>query len=352
MPRLFAALALLLLALPAVAQKDRVYFRDRVANKDDTQDGDVTETAAGVKVALPAGKERIIPVADLYRVETTALDPTPGRIPVQQAETKGATNPADALKFYTEALKGAGAGNEKAKRFLLYREAYWQGVVAGAAADKDFPDEAKKAVDKMSAFVKAYPAAWEQWPMARSAARYAAELKDWKTADAMTTAAATPTDLPAELKLDAKLARIGYAVRAADYPGAKAALAEAEGDKAATGGLKDRIGIYKEALAVLPAKKGTAPTDTVAKIEKLIAGSKDPVARAVGYGVLGEVYLAHELPRQAQWSYLWVDVVYPNDKDEHVMALTRLVQVFSESDAKNEDKSQADRFRERLQKVR
>jgi hypothetical protein len=349
MPRLFAAFALLLLALPALAQKDRVYFRDRVANKDDTQDGDVTETAAGVKVALPACKERIIPVADLYRVETAGLDPVPGRIPVQQAEAKGTTNPADALKFYTEAVKG---NNDKAKRFLQYREAYWQGVVAAAAADKDFADEAKKAVDKMTAFVKAYPTAWEQWPMARSAARLAAELKDWKTADAMTAAAASPPDLPAELKLDAKLARIGYAVRAADYAGAKTLLAEAEGDKAVAGGLKDRLGIYKEALAVLPAKEGAAPTDAVAKIEKLISTSKDPAARSVGYGVLGEVYLAYKRTRQAQWSFHWVDVVYPNDQDEHVMALTRLVQLFAESDAKSDDKSQADRFRERLQKVR
>lgn len=360
--RAFAICLLLAVSAPAFAQKDRVHFRDRATGKDESAEGDVTETTAGVKLTV-GGKDRLIPAADLIRVEYTALDPVPGRVAAFQAEGKP---PADALKFYTDAAKGLQpSAPEKVKRFVAFREAHWTAAVAAGKDEKEFPAEAKKAADKLAAFVKAYPKSWEQWQAGRAAARLYGELKDWAAADAVLQSLGGVTDAPAEMRLDAKLTRVGYLIRGEKYSDAVGVLAEVEGDAGQTGGQKDRVAVYKAALAVLPAKdsaeadpldpqlkKKVNPTDAVGKIEKVIAASKDPASRAVGYGVLGEVQLAHRQFRQATWSFLWVDTVYTQDADERLFAVVRLAEAFAATGDKDGEKSRADQFRDRLPKVR
>mgnify|MGYP001807621640 CR=1 FL=1 len=357
MPRRAFVVCLLLAATaaPAVAQKDRVHFRDRATGKEETADGDVVDTSGGVKLTV-AGKERVIPAPDILRIEYVALDPAPGKVPVVQAEAKP---PADALKFYADAAKALpNSAAERAKRTVAFREAYWTGVVAAGKPDADFPAEAKRAADKMAAFVKAYPKSWEQWQVGRSAARLYGELKDWAAAEAVLKDLSGIADAPIELRLDVKLARVGYHIRAGKPTEAGGVLNEVAGDAALTGGLKDRAGMYAVALKALPAKGDAGPqakkaaADAVADLEKAVAASKDPAARSVGYGLLGEVQLAYRQLRPATWSFCTVDVVYPQDADERLFAVLRLAEIFAATGDKEGDKSRADQFRERLPKVR
>jgi hypothetical protein len=356
MHRRALALCLLLFAVPAFAQqKDRVHFRDRATGKEDSVDGDVTESPAGVKVAVN-NKDRLIPAADVLRVEYVASDPVPGRLAANQAEQK---TPAEAVKFYADAAKAVPpTAPDKVKRSIAFREAYWAGVAAAAKDGDEFKADARKAADKMAAFVKDHGRSWEQWQVGRTAARLYGELGDWAAADGVLKALTQVGDVPPELKVDAKLTRLGYLLRAGKYADAGPLQAEMAADTA-TPGQKDRMAIYREALAVLPAKPAEADpaqakrvSDAISKIEKVIAASKDPAARSVGYGVLGEVQLAHRQPRQATWSFLTVDTVYPQDADERLFAVLRLVEIFTTTGDKEGDKSRADQFRDRLPKVR
>lgn len=364
MPRraLTACLLLVATALPAFAQgaKDRVYFRDRATGKEETADGDVVDTPGGVKVTS-TGKERVISAADVLRVDYAALDPAPGRVASLQAESKGG---ADAGKFYADAAKAIQTNTpEKVKRTIAFRDAHWAGEAAAGKEGGEFAPEAKKAADKMAAFVKAYPKSWEQWQLGRAAARLYGELEDWAAADAVLKDLGSVPDAPAELKQDAKLARVGYMIRGGNYSDASGTLAEVESD--VKDGLKDRAVIYRAALNVLPAKdtndpdpldpslkKKVNPTAAVTAIEKAIAASKDPVARAVGYGVLGELQLAHRQFRNATWSFCWVDTVYTQDADERLFAVIRLVKIFAITGDKEGEKSRVDQYKERLPKVR
>lgn len=360
MPRRAFVVCLLLAAtaLPAFAQqKDRVYFRDRATGKEETADGDVVDTPGGVKLTA-AGKERTIPAPDILRIEYAALDPAPGRLPVLQAEAKP---PADALKFYADTAKALpNTATDRAKRMVAFREVYWTGVVAAGKPDAEFPAEAKKAADMMAKFVKANPKSWEQWQVGRTAARLYGELKDWAAADAVLKDLSGVADSPADLRLDVKLARVGYHIRAGKHTEAGGVLAEVSGDAALTGGLKDRAGMYAIALKALPAKADAAAdpqakkamADTVTALEKAVAATKDPAARSVGYGLIGEVQLAYRDLRPATWSFCTVDVVYPQDADERLFAVLRLVDIFGATGDKEGDKSRADQFRERLPKVR
>lgn len=359
MPRraLAACLLLFAAAAPALAQgtKDRVTFRDRATGKEETADGDVVDTSSGVKVTN-AGKERVISAADILRVDYAALDPAPGRVAAIQAESKGG---ADALKFYTDAAKGVqGAAAEKAKRTVAFRDAYWTGVVAAGKDEKEFAAEAKRAADKMAGFVKAYAKTWEQWQVGRAAARLYGELDDWAAADAVLKDLSGVSDAPADMKADVKLARVGYMLRGGKYADAKGLLIEVQAAGPA-GGLKDRAAVYARALDVLPPPPDAADTTAKAKvaaavtdIEKAIAASKDATARAVGYGVLGELQLAHRQLRTATWSFCWVDTVYTQDADERLFAVVRLAKIFTATGDKDGDKSRGDQYRERLPKVR
>lgn len=352
----FAPLFGLLLAPAVAAQapKDRVYFRDRATDKTELLDGEAVDTAFGVKFTGADKKERLFPATDLVRVEYGALDPA-----VRQAAgpLENDRDPAKPLAYYVGKLKDLPANApEKTKRFFQFREAYWTGRAADAkAAPAEFQTEGKKAADKMLAAARANPKTWEQWPLARAAARTYAELGDVAAADDALKLLAAVTDAPAEMRADAALQRVGYLLQAGKYSEAKAALADAE--KSAAGPTAERAAIYKEALAVLPAKEsGEADAarakPAATKIEALIAKAKEPAVRATGYAALGEVYLAHRLDRDALWSFLWVDTVYFQDKDEQVRAVRRLIELFDKSGEKDGEKSRADQFRDKLPKVR
>jgi hypothetical protein len=329
-----------------------VYFR--TADKVELLDGDVVDTAFGVKFTGADKKERLIPALDLVRVEYGAIDQA-----VRQAvgPLENDRDPTKPLAYYAGKVKDLPANApEKTKRFLQFREAYWTGKAADAkATPAEFQADGKAAADKMLAVAKANPKTWEQWPLARAAARTYAELGDASDADDALKLLVAVADAPAEMRADAALQRVGYLLRAGKYAEAKAALADAEG--VATGPTAERVAIYKEALAALPAKDGgddpgkREKPAAAAKIDALIAKA-GPAVRATGFGVLGELYLAHRLDRDALWSFLWVDTVYFQDKDEQVRAIHRLIDLFDKSGEKDGEKSRADLFRDKLPKVR
>jgi hypothetical protein len=338
----------------AQTPKDRVYFRDPSANKVIDLEGDVVETLSGIRFIGGDKKERVISATDLVRIEYGTLDPV---LKQAAAPQENDPDPAKPLAYFSSKLKDLPANaTDKTRRFLLFRDAYWTAKVADARTSPDeFKTEGKRAVDKIVAFIKANKKSWEQWQLGRTAARICYETDDWKTADDILKDLAGVADATPELKADIAVLRVGYLIRAKNYAAAKELLAEVERDATIpTGSPRERLAIYKEALAALPPKdpESRSKPTAVAKIEELISKTKDTAVRATGYNMLGEVYLAHRMPRDAMWSYLWVDTVYNSDKDENVWAVRRLIELFAESGEKEGEKSRADQFRERLPKVR
>ena len=108
--------------------------------------------------------------------------------------------------------------------------------------------------------------------------------------------------------------------------------------------------MLKAAAAVdYPASPPATPTgESAAKLQAAIDAASDPAARGLGYTALAELQVANGLPREAMWAYLWVDVVYNQNHDDHVLAVARLVQLFEAMG----DKERADQFREKLTRVR
>ncbi|HJT77803.1 MAG TPA: hypothetical protein VJ739_11440, partial [Gemmataceae bacterium] len=81
------------------------------------------------------------------------------------------------------------------------------------------------------------------------------------------------------------------------------------------------------------------------KLQELLAGNLDPADRGLVYNALGDVCRESKQPEEAFWDYLWVDVVYNQDKQEQAKALYWLSKLFVE--VKN-DPARAQECRKRL----
>lgn len=371
-------LATLFCAVPALAQvtPDRVFYRDR-EGKVTNVDGEIKESASGVQVIGPDKKvKNTFSAADMVRIDYGTV-PGVDRTGQQAAITfEGTGDAMKAVGEYRKLIAVPGAtGNPKAKRYLEFRELIWSAKIADAKTGDDFKLEGKKVADRLAVFSKANIASWEAWTTTRLAARYYCELEDLSAAADMISILSRNTALTPELRHEAKLLEVGYLFRGnkrADTEGLLKDLA-ADKDFPATGPLRERWMIFEEILKApvpAPERKPTDPLVTTeetdartakvklaaVKIEALIAKSKDLAARGAGYSALGEVFVRHGLWRDAMWAFLWVDVVYNQDRDEQIKAVHRLVQIFTVLKEKEKvgdaDKDRADLYRERLPRIR
>lgn len=358
-------------AQPA-SDTDRLFFIDR------TKDGklevvlaELKESPAGIQV-IGADKKlkQTVSPADVVRIEYTALKGVDKDAYAQanRLEAGPDANPAKGAAAFADLLAKAGAtADPRTKRVLTFRQLMLAVRTNDAEADEaKFAAAAAPLADQLTAFARTYAKSWEFWPTTRTAARLAVELRKPADAASRMRELSDNADLAADLRTDARLAEVGYLLMS---PGraAHTALAEArKGEASMTERQKERVAILADVLALpdpepvpanLPPEEADAKAaaaakkirDAVAKVEAGTLGkAKDGAARAAGYNAIGEIYLRHKLDRDAMWAYLWVDVVYNQDKDEQVKALVRLIQLFK---ARQEDE-RVKQFHDRLLKAR
>jgi hypothetical protein len=248
---------------------------------------------------------------------------------------------------YADLLKKAGKdAPEKTRRALAFREAVWHAKAADAKLGEDFRVEALRAADKLAQVAKTTKTSWEVWPASRTAARLYMELGDFARAAALLGELAGAPDLPRDLRFDARLAEAAALIRAGQAAKAEGELGQLADDKELpVGGLKERVAVLQ---AVAKARGKTA--DEAAKLRSAVDAAKDPSAKAVGYNFLGDAHAALGQPREAMWSYLWVDTVFNQDADERVLAVGKLADLFERMGDAEKDKAAL--FRERLPRVR
>jgi hypothetical protein len=342
----FAGLTAAPATLGQQAPLDKVHFRDHSAGGTvATVDAEIKESAAGVQ--LLTGKKGVISPADVIRIDYGDVKGIAKGDHYAALAAEDGRDPAKAQSSYADLLKKAGpSAPEKTRRYLAFREAVWSGRVADSKTGEEFRAEAPKAAEKLAAFARATKQSWEVWPTARAAARLYTELGEHAQAAALLGELASVADLPRELRFEARLAEATAILRSGQLPPAEVLLDQIEKDKEfpATGPLQDRLTVLRAAAKALAEQSGTM----VEGLEVAVAQVKDPVAKAIGSNFLGDVYAAAGRPRDAMWSYLWVDVVFNQDRDEQVYAVSQLVGVFE----KLGDTERAGQFRERLPRVR
>ena len=325
----FFALALLLCVVAAqtfVRGQDKVERRDKKGGSAIVSGKILEESAAGVRVKVQGlGKEEVIPANEVVRVSYAEL-PAKASLELGKLVTAETNRDFPALVKGYEAvqelpeLKAAPAG---ARRYIDYRVASLRAMTA------ETDDQLTAAIQGLAAFVAAHPDSWEYPHAARQLGRLQTDTGDYAGAT-RTLEALAKANVPAEFKEDATALLIDVAFQSEDYKlGAERVAAVAKNPQAPAA-LKDRVAIYRLGLE----GAGGDLAATVKKLEEAIAKATDPGLKALGYNVLGDVYLAKGQRRDAMWSYLWVDTVYNQDRGEHLKALTRLIKLFqAENDA-------------------
>jgi tetratricopeptide (TPR) repeat protein len=348
---LYAIGMTLLFAGSAAHAQDEIRYSDRTSKKEMTAKGSIQEESPAHIVYKPAGGvgTKEIPALEIvdvvYEVPIAVkFDYGRARADERQMADSSAKEGAgerplrEALKNYQALLPKLSADKSKfARRHVQYKIAR---LLARQAEDD--PDQGEAAVAALTAFQKEHPDSWQITPSAKLLARL--QIDRGETDAAVKTyeqLAATP-NIPDEVKQECDLLESEALIRGKKFPEAeqklKALLKKSSGDELQA----IRIRIY---LAECQGAAGKL-SDAVAQLDRLIAQTPDRTLKALAYNAMGDCYRLNGKSRDALWSYLWVDVIYPQDRDEHTKALDQLAKLFEEQG----DKSRAKQYREKLKR--
>lgn len=332
---LFAGLAA---AAPALAQ-DEVYVRgqDKPVKANIKAESPGSVTVAARKDPIPA--EDILDVIyevtpaevriNLYRIawqaEKDSNDPS--------KDAKRKENLDEAVKKYEETLGKLGAGQAFARRHIEYKLAL---LKARQAQEEGGPLD--DAVARLTAFKKKHADGWQIARALRLLARLQLEM-----------------DQPAEAeKTYLELASLKVGPQTQNDAELQAALVGLRAGKP-----KETLEKLNALLAKPPAKEfvprvriavAEATTadgrskEAVAMLRKLITEHPEPGLKAAAYNALGKSYFDAQQYKEARWEFLWVDVVYNQDREEHAKALYYLWKTFD----KLGDAERAKEFRSAL----
>ena len=324
---------------------DKIYYRDKKDGSTRSVEGELKAGPAGYQVT--SGKTVLaLSPADIVRVvpgDLPALDRTSV---LSQAALEEKKDWGKARDGYIEMKKTAKASSEKTNRFLEFKIAHTSARAADDAKDVEgWQPRAEEAVKLLESFLVGTTAGWEVWPAARAAAGLQVELGRFDALASMWAKFAKSKDAPADLRAEAGLLEIDARLRAKQFEEVKSRADELL-KTAPEGTLKRRLMLYQLAAS----KATTTPAEGVTLVEAEIAKTQDAAIRATGYSVIGELYLAGDKPsaRDAMWAFLWVEVVYNQDKDEVLTALVRLAAVF----AQQGDEERAKSYREKARRLR
>ena len=355
MLRLALCTVLMSLSAAAVApaqQVAKIFFRDRAARPEriaDVTGAIVSESINGIKLKPPVGPNRDFLVNDIIEVQYTP--PTVLVIPMNQIaklENDVKKNAGEALrKSIVDLQKEYNAilptikDNKSApiKRQIQYRLAQLQAILAG-----DVVAQQLQAIEAFNKFRKENANAWETVPAAREQVQLLIGVNKLPEAAIVLDETAKTPELAKEIKQDLELMLIDVMIRAGKTGEVEGRISKALALLPANDPLAARLRIYQ--LGCQAARGDIEPA--VAQLKDLIDKSSDAGLKALAYNTLGDCYSAKAKKKEAMWAYLWVDVVYNQDKVEHVKAVERLARVFKELG----DDSHADKYREKMKSLR
>ncbi len=352
MKRLLAVLGLVGVVLqassiPARAQ-DRIRHTDRAAKKEAVATGTIQEETPSHIVYKAAIGTKEIPAADIIDVTYdfkgaikleyghAVLNERKADSAVKEEDRKNGLS--DAIKDYQDLLpKLTGESFGFPRRHVQFKIARL--LARQAEAD---PSAIDPAIDALAKFKKEHPSSWQISACARLLARL--QLKKGDADGAQKTyedLAATP-EIPKEIRQEFDLLAADALIFGKKYAQAqqklKALLKTVPSDDPQAVRIRVHLAECRGAAGNLD--------EAVKALKDIIAKSTDKLLIAQAYNALGDCYRLNGKPKEALWPYLYVDVIYHQDKQEQLKAMEQLAKLFEDQG----DKAYAKQYRDRLKK--
>jgi hypothetical protein len=339
--------ALLLSAVGVGSAQDQVRYIDRAARKEAVASGSIQEESAkGITVRLikPA-ESKLIPATDVREVEYQV--PTALRIEFRSPfakEERAIQEPkedarkklqGEALAEY-RALLPRLAESKHAQRYVQFRTAR----LLAAQADEG-TEPADPAIKALVQFKAEHPNSWEIVPCTRLLGRLQAGKGDLAAAQKTYEAAANRTDVPPEFRQECQLRVVEALLAARQHAEAEKRLQGLAGGLAKDDPQAARVQVYLAKCQIVAGKGAEAE----AQLRAILGGAADGLTKGPACNTLAEYYRQGNRPEDAFWLYLWVDVLYNQDREAHAEALYHLSKLFQQ--VKN-DAARAQECQERL----
>jgi hypothetical protein len=305
-----------------------------VRSKDKPYKGPIkSETSRGVEIT---GVKETIPAEDIVDI-LYDVNPVDVRInvyrpgvksekdyndPDPKKEAQRKANLSDALKKYAEAYQKV--KEKTAKRHLEYKLA----VLTARQAMDDNAD-LEPAIKLLSEFKAKHANSWQITACLQLLGRLQMESKHYKDSEE-TYLELARADVPEDTKQEAELLAAQVSARAGKQEEALKKLQALEGRLPKDSKYRGRAKVA-QAECLAAAKKDAA---AIALLRQLTKETSDKSLKALAYNALGQCYYQAEKLKEARWEFLWVDVVYNQDKTEHAKALYYLAKIFDKLDEK------------------
>lgn len=340
-----------LLSSPPLRAQDTIRYFDRKTMKEAaTASGNIVEeTPARVVYKPAAAAPREIAAPDIldityevpaaiklaYRAaladERKVLDPA-----VKEEDRKKAF--LDALKGYQEILpRLAGEKTRFAERHVQYKVAR---LYAGRSEDD--PSLTEPALAALGKFMKDHADGWQVSHCATVLARLQVDRGDYEGARKTYEQLAAISNLPKEVRQECELRTVETMIRGKKLAEAEARLQALLKGLPANDPQAVRVSIYQAACQGASGKLAEA----VSRLEEIIAKNTDKDVKALAYNTLGDCYRWNSQAKEALWPYLWVDVIYHQDRQEHLKAIAQLATLFEQQG----DTARAKEYRDKLRR--
>jgi tetratricopeptide (TPR) repeat protein len=317
------AFAIILSGSGAAWAQDDVYER----GKDKPHKSAITkESAKGVTLKdgtfIPAEKiedifyniesneVRINTYRPAFTAEKDALDPK------NDAKRKGLL--AEAVKKYQETAVSAKVKEAAAKRHAEYKAA---ALLARQASEEG--GAAEPAIEALKKYKSKHPDSWQIGAALQLLGRLQLDAKDFDAAT-QTYADLAQANVPEDAKQDAQLQVIQVAARAG-----RSAEASKQLDDFIKLLPKDSRHIARARVVQAELMLTAKQTDEAIKLlRQVVKETSDRSLKAVAYNALGVSLYERDDYKGARWEFLWVDVEYNQNKQEHAKALYYLSHIF------------------------
>jgi TolA-binding protein len=332
----FGTALLVLLATATAARADDDVFLVKSKDKDKPGYKGVIKQESPLGIKIVTGKGMVDIPADQIRDVIYEVAPTSVMVGkykpaiAKEQEAHAAKDPKvraklheEAIKLFEETIQALKGEFPFALRHLDYKiaQARWQiAQDTGQAALFD------KAFASLAEFRKKHPQGWQIGPCLNMLALWHLERKEWSQAEQILWEV-SGSSLPEESRKEAELLALEMMSRQPPKQKEALGLLEVLEDKYPKGS-KAQLGVRIARAECLGYGKELGKARAV--VTAVLNETQDKTLRARAYNAMGVCYVLGQKWKEASWEFLWVDLIYNQDKAEHAKALYYLIKVFEE----------------------